>query len=128
MTADDLEATPSGFKVKQWSLSLGEQLARDRLPFLPRALRIESVRGALRASAVMLALWRAAPDAPRAALKDDGATALHLAAKYQARVAPIAARMHATYSGRALTVAREDRAMSFHHVFAVSHSTLAMWM
>ena len=82
VSATDLDTTPSGFSTIPWSLALGERLARNRAPFMPRAVRMRSVRDALRASAIMLALWRGTPDAPQATLRG-GATGLHLAVQHQ---------------------------------------------
>ena len=77
-----LEETPSGFKMIRWSVGLGEQLARNQVPFMARALRIESLQGALHASSIMLVLWRSTPGAATATTKE-GLTALHLAARHQ---------------------------------------------
>ena len=85
ITKDALDRTPLGFGVVRWTLALGEQLARDQMPFMPRPLRIDSLRDALHASSLMLVLWRTAPDATTATLRG-GVTALHLAARYQVRL------------------------------------------
>lgn len=106
ITKDAVDETPLGFGVVRWTLALGEQLARDQMPFMPRPLRIDSLRDALHASSLMLVLWRTAPDATTATLRG-GVTALHLATQYQVRfcvVGPQRTRPqpHAGTMGRSL--------------------------
>jgi hypothetical protein len=84
-----LDKTALGFKLLRWNLSIGEQLARHQVPFMPRGVRIASVGDALFASSLMMRLWRTNSLAPTATLKG-GATALHLAVEHQVRLKRLA--------------------------------------
>ena len=129
-----LVTTPSGFKTTRWSTTLGEMLARDLCPFMPRDVRIESVRGALRASSMMLLLWPKA--ACRAARGACGATALHLAVQHKVRhvrawaaaslegqnlLCFCSVHLHAGPCRRTLPTAAGAQGM---HVLAVMHAAL----